>query len=119
MNDPAVYGKTYEWYTSGPRQRLQPGGAICLVMTRWSKRDLTGRILQSSIERGGSDEWEVIELPAILPSGKSLWPGFWPIDQLESLKAELPIGKWSAQYQQDPTSEEGAIIKREWWKEWD
>jgi|TARA_R110000744_G_scaffold70205_3_gene142094 predicted phage terminase large subunit-like protein len=118
MNDPSVYDKTYEWYTSGPRQRLQPGGAICLVMTRWSKRDLTGSIVKASIERGGADEWEVIELPAILPSGKSLWPGFWPIDQLESLKAELPVSKWSAQYQQDPTSEEGAIIKREWWNEW-
>tara|TARA_R110001599_G_scaffold2153_4_gene11473 strand:- start:540 stop:2012 length:1473 start_codon:yes stop_codon:yes gene_type:complete len=118
QNDPSVYDKTYEWYTSGPRQRLQPGGAICLVMTRWSKKDLTGSILKASIERGGSDEWEIIELPAILPSGKPLWPGFWPQDQLEALKAELPVGKWSAQYQQDPTSEEGAIIKREWWKEW-
>ena len=118
LNDPSVYDKTYEWYTSGPRQRLQPGGAICLVMTRWSKKDLTGSILKASIERGGSDEWEVIEFPAILPSGKSLWPGFWPIEQLESLKAELPVGKWSAQYQQDPASEESAIIKREWWQEW-
>lgn len=118
LKDPSVYDRTYEWYTSGPRQRLQPGGAICLVMTRWSKKDLTGSIIKASIERGGTDEWEVIELPAILPSGKSLWPGFWPIEQLESLKAELPISKWSAQYQQDPTSEEGAIIKREWWNEW-
>ena len=118
MNDPDVYNKTYEWYTSGPRQRLQPGGAICLVMTRWSTKDLTGSILKASIERGGADEWEIIELPAILPSGKPLWPGFWPLDQLESLRAELPVPKWSAQYQQDPTSEEGALIKREWWKEW-
>ena len=118
MNDPDVSNKTYEWYTSGPRQRLQPGGAICLVMTRWSTKDLTGSILKASIERGGADEWEIIELPAILPSGKPLWPGFWPLDQLESLRAELPVPKWSAQYQQDPTSEEGAIIKREWWKEW-
>lgn len=118
QGDPSVYDKTYEWYTSGPRQRLQPGGAICVVMTRWSKRDLTGSILKASIERGGSDEWEIIELPAILPSGKPLWPGFWPIEQLEALRSELPISKWSTQYQQDPTSEESAIIKREWWKEW-
>ena len=117
LNDPSVYDKTYEWYTSGPRQRLQPGGAICLVMTRWSKKDLTGSIMKASIQRGG-DEWEVIEFPAILPSGKSLWPGFWPLDQLEALKAELPIGKWSAQYQQDPSAAAGAIIKREGWKEW-
>ena len=119
LNDPSVYDKTYEWYTSGPRQRLQPGGAICVVMTRWSKKDLTGSILKASIERGGADEWEIIELPAILPSGKPLWPGFWPIEQLEALHAELPVSKWSTQYQQDPTAEESAIIKREWWKEWD
>ena len=118
LNDPSVYDKTYEWYTSGPRQRLQPGGAICVVMTRWSKRDLTGSILKASIERGGADEWEIIEFPAILPSGKALWPGFWPIEQLEALHAELPVSKWSTQYQQDPTSEESAIIKREWWNEW-
>ena len=118
LNDPSVYDKTYEWYTSGPRQRLQPGGAICVVMTRWSKKDLTGQILKASIERGGADEWEIIELPAILPSGKALWPGFWPIEQLEALHAELPVSKWSTQYQQDPTSEESAIIKRERWNEW-
>ena len=117
--NPEVYDKVYEWYTSGPRQRLQPGGSIIVVMTRWSVRDLTGQIIKSATQRQGADEWEVIELPAIMPSGDPLWPEFWPIDQLEALKAELPISKWSAQYQQDPTSEEGALIKREWWREWE
>ena len=116
--DPSVFDRAYEWYTSGPRQRLQPGGSIVIVMTRWHKRDLTGQILKSSIQRKGADEWEVIELPAILPSGRSLWPGFWSLEELEKLRSELPVSKWSAQYQQDPTSEEGAIIKREWWKRW-
>ena len=113
-----VYDKVYEWYTSGPRQRLQPGGAIIIVMTRWSLRDLTGQIIKNSIQKEGAGEWEVIELPAILPSGKALWPGFWKQEELESLKAELPVSKWNAQYQQNPTSEEGALIKREWWQEW-
>ena len=117
--NPEVYDKVYEWYTSGPRQRLQPGGAIIVVMTRWSVRDLTGQIVKSATQREGADEWEVIELPAIMPSGDPLWPEFWPLEQLEALKAELPISKWSAQYQQDPTSEEGALIKREWWREWE
>ena len=75
--------------------------------------------MKSATQREGADEWEVIELPAIMPSGDPLWPEFWPADQLEALKAELPVSKWSAQYQQDPTSEEGALIKREWWQEWD
>ena len=117
--DGGVFDRVYEWYTSGPRQRLQPGGSIVIVMTRWHKRDLTGQILKSSVQRLGSDEWEVIELPAILPSGSALWPEFWSLQELEKLKAELPAAKWQAQYQQDPTSEEGAIVKREWWKIWE
>jgi len=116
--NPDIYDKTYEWYTSGPRQRLQPGGAIVIVMTRWSLRDLTAKVLKASAQRGG-DEWEVIEFPAIMPSGNALWPQFWELKELESLKEELPNSKWMAQYQQQPTSETSAIVKREWWKEWE
>jgi predicted phage terminase large subunit-like protein len=116
--NPEIYDKTYEWYTSGPRQRLQPGGAIIIVMTRWSKKDLTGQVIKSAAQRSG-EEWEVIEFPAILPSGKPLWPQFWPRKELEALKAELPHGKWMAQYMQNPTSESSAIVKREWWQIWE
>ena len=116
--NPEIYDKTHEWYTSGPRQRLQPGGAIVIVMTRWSKKDLTGQVLKSAAQRDG-EEWEVIEFPAILPSGRPLWPEFWPIDQLEALHKELPNSKWMAQYMQNPTSDVSAIIKREWWKIWE
>ena len=116
--NPEVYDKVFEWYSSGPRQRLQPGGAIVVIMTRWSKRDLVGKILKSSIEREG-EEWEIIEFPAILPSGNSLWPEFWPINELLALKTELPVSKWNAQYMQSPTSEAGAMVKREWWQIWE
>ena len=116
--NPDIYDKTYEWYTSGPRQRLQPGGAIVVVMTRWSKRDLTGQVLKSAAQRGG-DEWEVIEFPALLPSGNPLWPEFWSLKELAALKEELPNSKWQAQYQQNPTSEVSAIVKREWWQVWE
>jgi len=116
--NPDIYDKTYEWYTSGPRQRLQPGGAIVIVMTRWSKRDLTGQVLKSSAQRGG-DEWEVIEFPALLPSGNPLWPEFWSLKELSALKEELPNSKWQAQYQQNPVSESSAIVKREWWQIWE
>ena len=118
QGNPAVYDNVYEWYTSGPRQRLQPGGAIIIVMTRWSKKDLTGQILKNS-SKDGTDDWEIIEFPAILPSGSPLWPSFWKKEALESLKAELPVAKWEAQYQQNPTSEEGAIIKRDQWMVWE
>jgi predicted phage terminase large subunit-like protein len=116
--NPAVFDGVYEWYTSGPRQRLQPGGAIIIVMTRWSKRDLTGQILKNSA-KDGVDQWEVIDFPAIMPNGNPLWPGFWSKAALEALKSELPVSKWEAQYQQNPTSEEGAIIKRENWMIWE
>ena len=116
--NPEIYDKTYEWYTSGPRQRLQPGGAIIIVMTRWSKKDLTGQVIKAAGQRSG-EEWEVIEFPAILPSGKPLWPQFWPRHELEALQKELPHGKWMAQYQQNPTSESSAIVKREWWQIWE
>ena len=116
--NPDIYDKTYEWYTSGPRQRLQPGGAIVVVMTRWSKRDLTSQVLKAAAQRGG-DEWEVIEFPAILPSGNPLWPEFWSLEELSSLKEELPNSKWMAQYQQNPTGDQSAIVKREWWRIWE
>ena len=115
---PDIYDKTYEWYTSGPRQRLQPGGAIVVVMTRWSLRDLTGQVLKAEAQRGG-EGWEVIEFPAILPSGNPLWPEFWPLEELSILKEELPNSKWMAQYQQNPTSEGAAIVKRDWWQVWE
>lgn len=87
--------------------------------TRWSKRDLTGQIINSAAKNNSTDNWDVIEFPAILPSGKSLWPEYWSLEALDAVKAEIPNAKWQAQYQQNPTSEEGALIKREWWREWE
>lgn len=82
--------------------------------TRWSDKDLTGRVLKSD-----NTDWELIELPAIMPSGNPLWPEFWSLEELLALKQELPPFKWNAQYQQKPTGEEGAIVKRDWWKRWE
>jgi len=110
--------RAYEWYTSGPRQRLQPGGKIVCVMTRWNTKDLTGILLKNQSEPK-SDQWDLVEFPAIMPSGDPVWPGYWKLEELESVKASLSLGKWNAQWMQNPTSEEGAIIKREWWQHWD
>ena len=114
-----AYDNTYEWYTSGPRQRLQPGGTIIIVQTRWSKKDLTGRLVQNMAMDSMSDQWEVIEFPAILPSDKPLWPEFWEVDELLKVKASLSPVKWNAQWQQNPTSEAVAMIKRDWWQSWE
>ena len=110
--------RAYEWYTSGPRQRLQPGGKIVCVMTRWNMKDLTGMLLKSQKELK-SDKWDIVEFPAILPSGEPVWPEYWKLEELESVKASLSIGKWNAQWMQNPTAEEGSILKREWWKVWE
>jgi len=110
----------HDWYTSGPRQRLQPGASIVLVMTRWSTKDLTAMLLKAQKEVKG-DQWEVIEFPAVLEheSGiEPVWPEYWSKDELEKVKATLPVAKWNAQWMQNPTSEEGALIKREWWRKW-
>jgi predicted phage terminase large subunit-like protein len=115
----SAFDNAYEWYTSGPRQRLQPGGAIIIVMTRWGKKDLTGRLLQAQTGDILADQWEIIEFPAIMPSGNALWPEFWSKEALLSIKASLPLTKWSAQWQQEPTNAESAIIKRDWWQKWE
>ena len=111
---PDALERAYEWYTSGPRQRLQPGGKIVLVMTRWSTKDLTAKLIANQKE-AKSDQWHVVEFPALMDHGP-VWPEYWSKDELEKVKATLPVGKWNAQWMQQPTSEEGAIIKREWWQ---
>ena len=115
----SAYDTAYEWYTSGPRQRLQPGGTIIIVQTRWSKKDLTGRLLGAQARDLMADQWEVVEFPAILPSGEPLWHEFWKKEELLKVKASLSVGKWNAQWQQNPTSEEVAMVKRDWLQLWE
>ena len=118
MSDKAL-DEAYEWFMTGPRQRLQPGGAIVIVMTRWSKKDLTGRLIKKMAQEKGADQWEVIEFPAILPSGTPLWSNFWSKDELESIKASVSPSKWAAQYMQRPTGEGISIIPKDWFMVWD
>jgi predicted phage terminase large subunit-like protein len=118
-----VFKPAWEWFQSGPLQRLMPGGAIIVVMTRWSKLDLTGEIINQMVKNEEVDDWEVVEFPAIIEDKQgelaSLWPEFWPLNELLSKKAALDVRYWNSQYMQNPVSEEGALIKREWWKIWD
>lgn len=115
---PDVFLPAWEWFQSGPLQRLMPGGAIIVVMTRWSKLDLTGQIVSQMEREPDVDQWEIVEFPAIL-NDKPLWGEFWDLDELLSKKAGMDPRYWQAQYMQNPVSEEGALIKREWWKIWD
>jgi len=117
-----VFDKAWEWYMSGPRQRLQPGGAVIVVHTRWSKKDLIGRLLDYAAKNPEADQWEYIEFPAIFDEGtdkeRSLWPEFWPLPELKKIRNTIAPYLWNAQYMQNPTTEEGALIKKEWWQDW-
>jgi predicted phage terminase large subunit-like protein len=118
QNRPDVFEPAWEWFQSGPLQRLMPGGAIIVVMTRWSKLDLTGQIIDHMSHNDDADQWEVVEFPAII-NEKPLWPEFWSIEELLSKKAGMDPRYWQSQYMQAPTSAEGALIKREWWRVWE
>lgn len=122
QGDPQVFLTAWEWFQSGPLQRLMPGGAIVVLMTRWSALDLTGQLINHMTKNPEADQWEIIELPAILnidtDDEKSLWPEFWPLEQLKAKQAGMDPRYWSGQYMQNPSSEGAALIKRTWWRNW-
>jgi len=123
--DASAFEDVHEWYQTGPRQRLQPNAAIVIVMTRWHMRDLTGKLVKRMASNPMADQWEVIELPATFGEDTeddpllSLWPEFWSSEELRATKSGLSVAQWNAQYMQNPTAEEGALVKREWWKIWE
>ena len=118
-NPDIAFEKAWTYMQVGPLQRLMPGGRIIMIGTRWGKKDPIGRALAWAIDNAESLPWNEVRFPAILPSGNSLWPEQWPVEQLLQKKAGMRKDFWNAQYMQDPTSEEGAILKREYWREWE
>ena len=124
----SVFEKAYEWFTFGARTRLMPGGRVAIIQTRWHMDDLTGRVVKDMSQNEKSDQYEVVEFPAVLETEdkktgelveKPLWPEFFDMEALERTKASMPLFQWNAQYQQQPTAEEAAIVKREWWQIWE
>ena len=124
----SVFEKAYEWFTFGARTRLMPGGSVAIIQTRWHMDDLTGRVVKDMSQNEKSDQYDVVEFPAVIEvedtkSGelieKPLWPEFFDMAALERTKASMPLFQWNAQYQQQPTAEEAAIVKREWWQIWE
>jgi hypothetical protein len=96
--------------------------------TRWHQRDLIGRLIKDSATNPDGDQYEIFEFPAILNEDstdpdnppKSLWPEQWSLESLLRTKASMShiLWQWNAQYMQNPTASESAIIKREWIKWW-
>ena len=122
INSRLAFDTAWSWFQTGPLQRLMPGGAIIIIMTRWSKLDLTGRLLDYQTKNPDSEPWEVVELPAILnedtDNEKSLWPEQWPLESLKSKKAAMDPQYWNAQYMQNPVSNTAAIVSRNAWRIW-
>lgn len=118
-----VFEKVYEWFTYGARTRLMPQGKVAIVHTRWHPADLIGRLAKDMVRIPESDQYHFFEFPAIFNENtdheKALWPEFYDLDALHRTKASMPVFQWNAQYQQNPTAEEGALIKREWWQCWE
>jgi predicted phage terminase large subunit-like protein len=114
--------KIWEWYKSTFFTRLEKGGAVILMMTRWVKNDLAGKLLEAW-KNGEGDAWRVIKLPAIAGAddpwrkeGEALWREKYDEKALEEIKIVVGTRHWNALYQQEPTEEEGGVFKRTWWK---
>jgi len=122
-NSRLAFDTAWSWFQTGPLQRLMPGGAIIIVMTRWGKLDLTGRLIDYQAKNPEAEPWEIVELPAILhedsENEKSLWPEQWPLATLKATKASIDPQYWNAQYMQQPTSNSAAIISRKSWRVWE
>jgi predicted phage terminase large subunit-like protein len=111
--------RVWDWYRDDLYTRLEPGGAIVLIMTRWHQDDLAGRILASD----DAANWTVVNLPAFAEAndplgraeGEALCPERFDEAALDSIKQVLG-SSFEALYQQRPSALEGAIFKREWWK---
>lgn len=121
-NSQLAFDTAWSWFQTGPLQRLMPGGAIIVIMTRWGKKDITGKLIEWQANNPDSLPWEVVELPAILnegaPTEKSLWPEQWSLEALKEKKAGMDPQYWNAQYMQNPVSDQAAIISRKMWRVW-
>ena len=138
--------KTWDWYTSTAFTRLEKGGAVILIMTRWHDDDLAGRLLASEGEKGyvydnekatwvkvdgkevlggRTGQWEVVRFPAVATDdehfrfkGEPLWVDKYDKEGLEQIKRTVGVRDWGALYQQDPVTEEGAEFDKKWFKYW-
>ena len=117
-----VFERAYEWFTYGARTRLMPGGRVAIVQTRWHQDDFSGRVVRDMTQNEEADQYELVEFPAIFnentPEERALWPEWMSLPALRQTKASMPVFQWNAQYQQNPTSEEASVVKREWWNVW-
>jgi len=116
--------KVWDWYSSTAYTRLAPGAGVLVILTRWHIDDLGGRLIKAM--KQGKDQWEIVVYPAIAvhdekyrKAGEALHPERYDLKALLSIKKSLIPRDWDALYQQNPTTEEGAILKRQYWNRWE
>jgi predicted phage terminase large subunit-like protein len=116
---PAFRRSLQDWYESVAYTRLEPGGAVVIIATRWHEADLCGWLLKEHAAEG----WKTISLPAIGETnegwrneGEALWCERFSIETLARIREAIGTAAWTALYQQRPVSEEGGIFKRIWWR---
>lgn len=116
-----VRDKVWSWYTSTAYTRLEKNGAIILILTRWHKDDLAGRLLKA--QESGGDQWEVVKFPAIAThdeqyrmQGDALWPEKYDLPALEQIKNTIGSYDWSALYMQEPIASENQEFKEEFFQ---
>lgn len=115
--------KIWDWYGSTAYTRLEGRGAIILILTRWSENDLAGRLLEAQSGEL-TDQWEVINLPALAEEadvlgrteGEALWPEKFSSRELHRIESNIGKRSFSALYQQSPAPREGTIFKHDWWQ---
>jgi predicted phage terminase large subunit-like protein len=118
-NSETIRKSLHEWFASVAYTRLMPGGAIIIIQTRWHEDDLAGWLLREH----ATENWNVLSLPAIAEQdqdfrkeGQALWPGRFPLAELERIRAAIGGRAWTSLYQQRPAAAEGAVFKRDWWQ---
>ena len=104
--------EVWNWFTGTVYNRLEKNGAIVVINHRMHHDDLSGRLLTQ--QAAGGDEWTVVELKAVSPSGEALWPEKFDEDALDRIKRNTSAQDWSALYQQEPTPDEGGYFKEAW-----
>ena len=100
--------KLWEWYISVARTRLMPGGAIVVIQTRWHKDDLVGKLLKDK-----SEDWEVLNMPAINEEEEPLWPQMWSLEELLKTKNAIGGREWSCLYQGVPADPENQVFHQD------
>ncbi len=113
---------TWRWYVSTLYTRLEPAGAVILVMTRWHVDDLAGRLLERAASDPLADQWHVLSLPALAEEhdalgrqpGQALNRERFDEAALASIQTTVGRREWLALYQQRPVPAEGAMFQRQW-----